>query len=267
MFSLEMISSIIAICFLFNTIDSAAGMGFGTAVAPLLFLLGYDPLEVVPTLLVAQSINGLVAGMFHHEFENVSFSLRPLNKATKVMLLLAGVGCLGIILSIFSVYLAVDVPDHVIKGYVSALIIVMGFIGLYQAYRKDEKEKEYNPRLLAGFAVVAGINKGVGGGGYGPVLTLGQIFSGIYEKSATAIVTVAEGLVSIIGCLTFFALMSQGVAVDFYLLPSVFTGSFFAAILGPYLVRLLPNRILRVAIPVYAFLVGIASFLNLTVFA
>ena len=76
--------------------DSSAGMGFGTGLTPLLFLCGYEPLQVVPILLVSEAITGLTAGVFHHEFENVKFSIRkPFNKDTKVMLMIAGFGCVA----------------------------------------------------------------------------------------------------------------------------------------------------------------------------
>ena len=120
--------------------------------------------------------------------------------------------------------------------------------------------------MLIGFSALAGFNKGIGGGGYGPVITMGQIFSGIYEKSATAIVSFAESIVSIVGILTFFLISFAGVAVDLVLLPSLFTGGFFAALIAPYLVRVLPNKIWKYLIPVYAFGIGIYSILQIYIF-
>jgi hypothetical protein len=101
------------------------------------------------------------------------------------------------------------------------------------------------------------VNKGLGGGGYGPVITLGAIFSGIIEKSATAIATLAEGCVSAFGLLAFLAISAAGVAVDLTLLPSLWVGAFPAAVIAPYAVRVLPNRVWRYVIPVYA--LGVAS--------
>ena len=117
--------------------------------------------------------------------------------------------------------------------------------------------------MLIGFSVLAGFNKGIGGGGYGPVITLGQIFSGIYEKSATAIVSFAESLVSIVGILTFFLISFAGVDVDLVLLPSLFTGGFIAALLAPYLVRVFPNKIWKYVIPIYAIGIGLFSLLKI----
>jgi len=130
----------------------------------------------------------------------------------------------------------------------------MGFVGLLRV--KSNQEHSYRPKFLALFATLAGMNKGIGGGGYGPVVVMGEIFSGVYEKTAAAISQTAEGIVSTVGAISFFTIMAGGVEVDLVLLPSMFTGTFFASILAPYFVRVLPNRIWRVLIPCYAFIVG-----------
>ena len=99
--------------------------------------------------------------------------------------------------------------------------------------------------------------------GYGPVITMGQIFSGVYEKSATAIVSFSEAMVSSIGILTFIFISFVGVELDLYLLPSIFTGGFLAALAAPYMVRVLPNKIWKYLIPIYALSIGIFSLLKL----
>ena len=40
-------------------------------------------------------------------------------------------------------------------------------------------------------------------------------------------------------------------------MPSVFTGGFIAALLSPYIVRVLPNKIWKIVIPIYALGIGI----------
>lgn len=94
-------------------------------------------------------------------------------------------------------------------------------------------------------------------------MMLGQVFSGIYEKSATAIVSLAEGVVSAIGVMTFFGISSTGIKMDMFLLPSIFTEGYFAAMLAPYIVRLVPNSFWRYAIPGYAFVIGVISLVKI----
>ncbi|MHA1670752.1 MAG: hypothetical protein ACTSV5_09250 [Promethearchaeota archaeon] len=81
--------------------DSIAGMGFGTALAPLLLLLGYSPLQIVPTLLISETLTGAIDAFFDHEFQNVHFSFHSINDATKLSILIALFGCLAIGISIF----------------------------------------------------------------------------------------------------------------------------------------------------------------------
>ena len=261
---MELILLIILLAFLFESMDSMAGMGFGTALSPLLFLLGYNPLQIVPAILISESITGLTDTIFDHEFKNVRYSFRPLNEATKIALIMAFFGCLAILASILIGYYAIRFPDIVIKTYVAILVIFMGISGFIRVKLRKIEFSKTHPKLLIGFSVLAGFNKGIGGGGYGPVITMGQIFSGVYEKSATAIVSFAESIVSFVGILTFFLISFAGVKVDLVLLPSLFTGGFFAAICAPYLVRVIPNKIWKYFIPFYA--IGIGLFCLVRIF-
>ena len=255
---LELIPLVIILAFLFETMDSCAGMGFGTGLTPLLFLLGYEPLQVVPILLISEAITGFTAGFFHQEFENAKFKLKkPINKETKVMLNIAIFGCLAIIISVFLTYYAIKVEKTIIQTYVAILVLAMGIIAIIKL---KYKSSTYKPKLLTFFSAIAGFNKGIGAGGYGPVVMLGQIFSGIYEKTATAITSLAEGIVSVLGVAAFVlvpVLSSQPIEIDFILLPSVFTGGFIAAMISPYMVRVLPNKLWKIVIPTYALAIGI----------
>jgi uncharacterized membrane protein YfcA len=239
--------------------DSMAGMGFGTALTPILFLLGYSPLQVVPAILISEAISGLIDTFFDHEFKNVQYSFRPLNDATKISLIMAFFGCIAIFTSISLSYFAIKFPDVVIKTYVAILVIFMGLSGFIRLKLRKIQFSTARPKMLISFSALAGFNKGIGGGGYGPVITMGQILSGVYEKSATAIVSFAESIVSVVGILTFFLISFAGIPVDLVLLPSLFTGGFFAAISAPYLVRVIPNKIWKYFIPIYA--IGIGIFL------
>ena len=258
---MELIITVVMLAFLFETMDSCAGMGFGTGLTPLLFLMGYEPLQVVPILLMSEAITGFTSAIFHQEFENVKFTIkRPFTKETKIMIMIAVTGCIAIIISVFLTYFAIKLPKDFIKIYVGVLVLAMGVIGMIKL---KSKSSNYKPKLLTGFAALAGFNKGIGGGGYGPVVMLGQLFSGIYEKTATAIVSLAEGFVSIVGVATFLLISAYGVTIDYILLPSVFSGGFIAAILSPYMVRVCPNRAWRIIIPIYAICMGIITLVNL----
>ncbi len=255
---------VVVLSFVFETVDSASGMGFGTTLTPLLFTMGYDPLQVVPSLLVSETMTGLLAAGVHHEFGNVRFSTsRPLNRATRVTLVLTVTGLVGTLLSIGLAYVAFELPAGLLELYVAVLVIGMGVLGLVRSYLP--RTSTYRSDLLLWFALLAGINKGVASGGYGPVVTLGQIFAGVYEKTATAISSLSEGIVSLVGALAYVSLLSAGLPVDYVLLPSLLAGAFFASIVAPYAVRVLPRWVLAYMIPLYAILIGVVVLAGIAV--
>ncbi|MHA1197091.1 MAG: TSUP family transporter [Promethearchaeota archaeon] len=260
---MELIISIIILAFLFEMVDSTAGMGFGTSLAPILFLFGYKPLQVVPVLLISETITGFIDSFFAHEFKNVHFSFHPFNDSTKITLIIAFFGCFGIFLSIIISYYGIQFPIYFIKLYVAILVLIMGTLNLMKVRLMKIKQCRSQLKMVIAFSVLAGFNKGIGGGGYGPVVTLGQLFSGVYEKSATAIASFAEAVTSLVGFFTFILISISGVEIDLMLLPSIFAGGFIAALFAPYLVRIFPNKIWRYVIPIYASSVGIILLFNL----
>ena len=260
---MEVLLLIIVLAFLFKTMDFSSGMGFGTTLTPSLFLLGYNPLQIVPTILISEAIIGFVGAFFDHEFKNVNFSFRPLSDATKLALYMGFFGCLAISISISLGYFVIKFPDYIIKTYGAILAMFMGIAGFLRIKLKKRDVFNPKPKMIFAFSALAGFNKGISGGGYGPLITMGQIFSGVYEKSATAIVSFSKAMVSLIGVFAFFLISYAGVESDLILLPSIFTGGYLAALAAPYMVRVLPNKIWKYFIPVYALGIGIFSLLKL----
>jgi len=44
---------LILICFVCELMDSSLGMGYGTTLTPILLAIGYEPLQIVPTILLS----------------------------------------------------------------------------------------------------------------------------------------------------------------------------------------------------------------------
>ncbi|AGN00037.1 putative permease [Salinarchaeum sp. Harcht-Bsk1] len=251
------VPSVVIVAFVLESTDSATGMGFGTGLAPLLFVFGYEPLAVVPALLLSESVTGLLSGLLHHEMNNVTFRLRPPNREIRLVVLLILLSTVALVISVTLVHALAILPQGFVEAYVSVLVVLMGAFGLLRT--RIGTPEVFRPRRLVGFALFAGASKGIGGGGFGPVVTLGQILSGVYEKSAVAITSASEGVLSLVGGLTFLVFWYLGEPVDFLLVPSVLTGGFFAAILAPYLVRVVPNSVWQYLIPGYAVVIGVAG--------
>ena len=70
---------IIIIAFLAEYMDSTLGMGYGTTLTPVLIIMGYQPMEIVPAILLSELITGLLAGFTHHMVGNVDFRPKTMN--------------------------------------------------------------------------------------------------------------------------------------------------------------------------------------------
>ncbi|WP_435080043.1 sulfite exporter TauE/SafE family protein [Halococcus sp. AFM35] len=257
------IPTIVIAAFLFETFDSASGMGFGATLGALLFVLGYPAAAVVPTLLFSEAATGLVGGLFHNEFKNVEFGFgdESATEATRILGLVVVIGVAATVVSVVLAYLAIEVSGPLVQAYIGIIIVFIAGLTLFQNIA--DFSGTYSQRQLIGFAALAGLNKGITGSGFGPVITLGQILSGIYEKSATAITSMSEGVVSLAGIITFLTITVAGVGLDLTLLPSVFAGGFLAAIFAPYTVRVMPNRILQYIVPGYALILAATLFADI----
>ena len=170
---------VVICCAFFEYMDSAGGMGYGTALTPLMLMAGFDPKQVVPCVMITEMFTGIIAGAVHGEFENVEWKFNPMNETTKMVVTVAIIGMIAVGISITAVYKIFAVHKFWIKLYVAMLLIVMGICSLLTA----RKVTTYRPKWMVLFAAVAGFNKGIGGGGYGPVVTVGGLLAGSRSRA------------------------------------------------------------------------------------
>jgi uncharacterized membrane protein YfcA len=207
-------------------VDSTLGMGYGTSLTPILILLGYTPAQIVPSVLLSEFLTGILAGVVHHEFGNVN--LRPGSPAFKVALVLAACSVVG---TVAAVFVAVAVPAWALKAYIGLLVLAMGIAILVTT----DKTFDFSWKKVIGLGLVAAVNKGLSGGGYGPLVTGGQILAGVDAKGAIGITSLAEGLVCIVGVIT-YALTGNG-AIDWRLAPVLSVGALLSVPLAALTVK------------------------------
>ena len=174
--------------FVCEFIDSSLGMGYGTILSPVLILMGFDPLIAVPAVLLSQAFGGFTASIFHHQFENASFSHG--SRDLKIVLVISR--C-GIAVTIMAVCVAFNIPKLILKTYIGILVLSMGVILL------TGKKFRFSWKKMIGVGIISAFNKGLSGGGFGPVVTGGQIISGQRHKGAIAATTLAEAPICTIG--------------------------------------------------------------------
>jgi uncharacterized membrane protein YfcA len=247
---------VVIVCAVFEYMDSAGGMGYGTALTPLLLMGGFDPKQVVPLVMITEMFTGIISGLIHGEFENVEWKFKPMNETTKLVVMVAITGMAASALSITAVYKVLQLHKFWVQLYVAVLLVVMGVCSLLTA----KTYLKYRPSLMWIFAFVGGFNKGVGGGGYGPVITVGGLLAGVPVKSMVAVTSMAEGFTCLFAVITWAALITSGVVVDYLLLPSFVLGTVIAAVGAPFTTRVLPEKFWKITVPIYCCILAAYSF-------
>jgi uncharacterized membrane protein YfcA len=239
--------SVVLLAAFFEFMDASAGMGFGTALTPLLLMVGFDPKQIVPVVMIQQAAAGLVGAFLHREFENVEWKFKPMSETIKLALIIVVSGVVFNVLAIVGIYKIFHVDKMWIKLYVAILLLMMGAVSLFQS----KKERPYKPSKMILWASLAGFNKGVGGGGYGPVVTIGGLLSGVPVKSMLAVTAISEGMVSTVAMIVWLLMLTSGVTIDYLLLPSFMLATMFSAVAAPYMTRVFPEKLWRIVVPAY----------------
>ncbi len=221
---MHIILPLLPLAFICELVDSSLGMGYGTTLTPLLMMLGYEPMVIVPSVLFSEFVTGLLSGVFHQEFGNTN--LRPGTRDFKITIVLSMLSILGVIIAVF---ITLNIPGWAIKVYIGIIVTLIGIIILL----RKTKEAKFSWKRLAGLGILAAFNKGISGGGYGPVVTGGQVLVGVEGRNAIGIAGVAEGITSAVGVLIF---MLNGVTLDSTLTPSLTIGAVLSVPVAAYIV-------------------------------
>jgi len=250
-------------------------MGYGTTLTPVFLLMGFSPMQIVPAILLSELITGLLAGFFHHlegnvdlkpksvDVFNIAKMLRPLGyiktlrksipSHLKVALLLAACSIVGTVVAVF---VAVSIPKFWLKLYIGCLVLSMGIIILICFNR----EFKFSWKRVGLLGLIASFNKGMSGGGYGPVVTGGQILSGVEGKSAIGITSLAEGLTCLVGVITYLLVCNN--PVDWKLAPYIVIGAVLSVPLSAKSVKIINERKLKVAIALLTIILGVLTILK-----
>jgi len=103
-------------------------------------------------------------------------------------------------------------------------------------------------------------NKGMSGGGYGPVVTGGQIQSGVDGKSAVGITSLAEGLTCLVGIVAYVMLAKS--LIDWKLAPWIIGGAIVSVPLAAVSVKKIKTKKLRLVIAMLIIILGSATIIK-----
>ncbi len=236
--------------FMMEVVDAAIGMGYGTILTPVLLMIGFDPHQIVPAVLISQLIGGLLASFFHHKFKNVDFAMGGEHLKAAIAL-----GVLSAAGAVASVFVAVNLSKFYLSLYIGLLATILGLVVL--ATRNRKYNFSWSKLIVLG--LLAAFNKGLSGGGYGPIVTAGQIMSGVGEKSAVSITLLSEALISLTAVFTYT--LTRG-NVDWVLTFCLLISVSFSAPVAAFMIKRTESKKLKVLMGVTTSLLGLAIILK-----
>lgn len=233
------------IAFLSESIDSSLGMGYGTLLTPILILMGYEPLEIVPLILFSEFITGLLAARMHHKKGNVNFQTGSMEFKTATILTVCSI--LG---TVFASYLAISLNKEIIKLYIAILLIFIGFT----SFITFRKQYQFTWKKVFALGILASFNKGISGGGYGPLVTGGQLLSGINSKSAVGITSLSEGFTCLVGVISYLYL--NGFKFNYPLGLALLIGALLSIPVSVNVIAIIKENILKIILSIAIITLG-----------
>jgi uncharacterized protein len=277
--TIQMSVAILFIAFICEYMDSTLGMGYGTTTTPVLMLFGFSPLSIVPVVLLSELITGTLSGMMHHREGNVDFHFKVLNfqrmkdglklpgasnpnyqsygieisRHLKVVILLLSATIIG---SSSAVFTARILPKQWTSLYISLMVIAMGVLILV-CFNKNFK---YSWQKITGLGLLASFNKGLTGGGYGPLVVSGQILSGVEGKNAIGITSLAEGITCILGFSIYFFTAKS--STEWRLAPIIIAGAVLSVPFSVKSVKIINPKLLKALIAALTIILGVVTLIK-----
>ena len=248
------------------------GVGYGTPLTPLLIIIGFLPLQIIPAVLFSQLVGGIIGGLAHHRAGNISLDFKrdeelikkrlrglgylPRSTDSKVVLTLVVCGVIGVLVGVFT---AVNISQVALETYIGVLVLAIGITVLLR--RTSSGGFSWKNIVLLG--VIGAFNKGMSGGGYVPLVTGGQIISGRDAKSSVGSTTAAVAVLCAVDFLGYLLIEGD---VYWRLVAATSIGSVVAAPFAAMTVRKVSSDKLKFVIGFFTVILGTFTLLKAFVF-
>lgn len=228
-----------------SLVDGALGMGFGPTSSSILLSTGISPAAASTTVNLAKVVTGLVSGASHWHFGNVD---------RRLVLRLAGPGVLG---ALVGTTVLVNVDGDDLRPVLALILLVVGLRVLVRFSRLLPMQPDPAPgsehsqpgRRVHGVELVAatgGVTNGLVGA-WGPVVTPFLLHRGLPPRFAVGSVNTAEVAVAVVAAGSLVASLG-GDGLEVGVILAMLAGGALAAPLAAYTVRLIPARVLGLAV-------------------
>lgn len=250
------------IAFAFQYMSVSMGLGYGTVLTPVLLIIGFAPLQVVPAVLLSQVAGGVIGGVAHHRAGNISLDFRrddrlmkqrlrglgylPKSPDAKVVFILAVCGAIGALVGVFC---AISIPKLALEIYIGVMVLTIGIMILVRRHQ----EGAISWKKLIGIGLLGSFNKGISGGGYIALVTGAQIIGGREVKSSVGSTTVAVIFASIVSFLGYVLIKGD---IYWALVAAASIGSVIAAPFAVRMVKRIGAKRLKLVIGIATSLLG-----------
>lgn len=255
---MELLLLLFVIAFFCEFIDTSIGGGYGTILTPLAISLGIDPLVIIPAILFSEICTGFLGGFFHYRFRNVDFKIVALD------------GIIGLIGVMIGAVIGISIPPVLLKTYIGLIVLACGILLVLSFKNWYLVKGAFKLRNDIPLTLLCSFNKGLSGGGYGPISTAGLIIIKSDVKKAVGSTILSEGIVCVIGFLVFVALGKASIYLNPLTL-TITTAACLATLPAAYITKKVDTSRIKLAIATFIVLLGIyvltATFIGLSVSA
>ena len=140
-----------------------------------------------------------------------------------------------------------------VELYIGFIVLSMGVIIIICFDRKFR----FSWFKIVSLGTVASFNKGLTGGGYGPLIVSGQMLSGIEGKNAIGITALSEATTCILGVII-YAFFS-GKSIDWTLALMIIPGAMIATPLSAKSVKMITPKALKLTVALISITLGIVT--------
>lgn len=227
-------------------VASSIGEGFGMLLVPTLILVGFKPNHVIPSVLLAETLNSIIGTISNQGFKKIDLSTRKLN-LKMVMFLSIG----GILLTFPAVIVSYHTPAYYHKILIASIYIIIGVITFL--IPKLQWNLTWPLSILLGG--IGSFSKVFSGGGYGALSTGGQRVMGVNPRRSTTITVFAKGITCILGFIGYYIILGSEIIHWLIILPMLI-GVAIASPLSAWTLDRVDHEKIRDTIALIALILG-----------
>lgn len=249
---IQAIIPFIFVGFFAQLVDGALGMAFGVITNTMLVsVLGIPPARSSASVHLVGSFTTAASGLSHIVHGNVDWKL------------FGRLALPGIIGAIAGAYLLSNIAASVVRPFVMAYLIAIGFYLLWRAVKMARHRVQKDARHTTPLGLFGGFMDAAGGGGWGPVVASNLLAQGTEPRRTIGTVNAAEFFVTITTSITF--MVTIGMSAFSVAVIGLIIGGLLAAPLGAMLVKKVSAQKLLLAVSILLILTSGASLYRVLV--